>query len=387
MRRLIAEAENDGVHEFLKRLKALDYKVKFSQSGGENTVKVYTMHATKGLEYPVVILAGLDSPFHKSEKDELVYTDEFLAVPKSYDLKNKTYGDNLLVRASRIVERERQIAEEKNLLYVAMTRARYRLHMLFKSRENGSPDDANCFADFIDLNALSDYFTEADALPQAEARRALAARPDEELKKKILSLYRQPYPYAEETKLPVKSSATELLHAEEAEEQKSFSGKGFGVEEGVAYHAFLQHVRFGEDVARELDRMARSGELTQEQLALLDKKQLEKILSIPTLASLKGKTLRREQTFLLSLPAWEMNGGSVQDEIIYQGAIDLLVEDENGFTVIDYKYSGRSDASIRERYAVQIKLYRKAVARMMRVREESVRARIVNIALGREIEM
>ena len=71
--------------------------------------------------------------------------------------------------------------------------------------------------------------------------------------------------------------------------------------------------------------------------------------------------------------------------MIFQGAIDLLAESADGYEVIDYKYSLLSDEALIQKYGVQIRLYKKAVARVMRVREETIAGRIVNIALRREI--
>lgn len=389
VQRLIAEAGDDGVHEFLTRLKALDYRVDFCESGGENAVKVHTMHASKGLEYPIVILAGLDAPFHGAEKDELMWTERFLAVPKSYDAKKKTVSENLLRAASVIVDEKQRLEEEKNLLYVAMTRARCRLHMLFAGKECNPPAFAARFSDFLDLNAMEEYFVAGETLSPPRERKSLAAKPDAALKEKILSVFRKPYPFEEATLLKAKSSATALLKEEAAEERGNFTGagKGFSKEEGTAYHLFLQNVRFGCDAAAEKARMERDGILTPEQAALLRPERLESILSIPCLRSLENKRIYREQTFLVGLTAREAGVGAGDDEIIFQGAIDLLIEDESGFTVVDYKFSGKDDAALVKHYAVQIDLYKKAVARAMRVREESVRARIVNIAKGREIEL
>lgn len=385
VQRLIAEAADDSVHAFLMRLKALSYRVDYCESGGENAVKVHTMHASKGLEYPVVLLAGLDAPFHGADKDELMWTEEFFAAPKSYDLEKHTVSENMLRRASETAEEAKRLVEEKNLLYVAMTRAQYRLHMLFAGKEPAPPQFATRFSDFIDLNETADYFTEGGTLPPPERRSALAGKPDQELTERILSNFAVPYQYAAATAAPVKSSATALMREEESEETVRFAGKGFGKEEGIAYHLFLQNVQFGRGAEEEFARMQQAGILSEEQAALIDVAQLKKILAIPCLAALEGKRLLREQTFLVSLPACEMGVAACDDEMIFQGAIDLLVEDENGYTVIDYKYSGREEAEIVEKYAVQIKLYKKAVARTLRVREESVRARIVNIASGREI--
>ncbi len=385
VQRLIAEAADDSVHAFLARLKALSYRVDYCESGGENAVKVHTMHASKGLEYPIVILAGLDAPFHGADKDELMWTEEFGAAPKSYDCEKRTVSENMLRRASETAEEKKRLVEEKNLLYVAMTRAQFRLHMLFAGKEPAPPQFAGRFSDFIDLNDTAEYFIDGGILPPPARRNALAGKPDSALAEEIERNYAVPYPHAAATVLPVKSSATELMREEESEEFVPFAGKGFGKEEGIAYHLFLQNVRFGRGAEEEFERMKKEGILREEQAALLDVQQLKKILSIPCLAALAGKRLFREQTFLVNLTAREMGIADCDDEMIFQGAIDLLVEDENGYTVIDYKYSGRADAEIAKKYAVQIRLYKKAVARTLRVREESVRARIVNIASGREI--
>ena len=133
--------------------------------------------------------------------------------------------------------------------------------------------------------------------------------------------------------------------------------------------------------------MRREGLLPEEQAALLDEGELAAILAIPCLASLAGERVLREQTFLLRLPACEMTEGAPDDEVIFQGAIDLLVCRSDGYEVIDYKYSVLSDAELARKYAVQIRLYRKAVARVTGAEESAVRARIVNIARRREIAM
>ncbi|MDE6677388.1 MAG: PD-(D/E)XK nuclease family protein, partial [Clostridia bacterium] len=156
---------------------------------------------------------------------------------------------------------------------------------------------------------------------------------------------------------------------------------------GSGYPAFLVNVDFGADAGEELKRMKEKGLLGEELLALLDETKLKEILEISCLKALKGKRTYREQTFLVKLPASETFGGKAEDEIVFQGAIDLLAEDENGYTIIDYKFSSHDDERIRNDYAPQIKLYRKAVSRALKIDENTIRARIVNIALGREIEM
>lgn len=392
VRRLIAEAEGAGsVHAFLARLKAAEYRVDFSESGGENAVKVLTMHAAKGLEYPIVITVSMDCNFHGADRGDVMWTEKFLAAPKSYDMEKRVIYDTVLRRASAVYEERRELKEERNLLYVAMTRARCRLYMLFEEREHAlSPAYAKRFSDFIDFAACAEYFDgQADSeLPPVE-RKALAYLPDEELVKRILSVYRRPYAHEESVKLPAKSSATDLLRSERRlpSPKRASEGEGFTTQTGIAYHAFLQHVEFGKEADGELARMRERGLLSEEQIALLELSQLKAILEIPCLKNLAGKRVLREQTFLVSLRANEIWQTEATDEIVFQGAIDLICMDENGVTIIDYKYSSHDDERIATDYVAQIKLYKKAVARIMRIGEQSIAARIVNIAKGREIAM
>ena len=134
--------------------------------------------------------------------------------------------------------------------------------------------------------------------------------------------------------------------------------------------------------------MRAEGLLSEDRLALLDEEKLRRILALPSLreAAAGGRVLR-EQTFLLSLTAREAGIAGTDDPIVFQGAVDLLAETREGWLLLDYKFSSRSDDALRSGYAPQIALYKKAVAKAMRVSEDTVRARILNIAQCREIGM
>lgn len=386
VRRLIAEGEEKNAHEFLQRVKD---GIDFSESGGENAVKVLTMHASKGLEFPIVILVSMDTSFHGGEKEDVMWTEKFFAAPKSYDTENKISRETLVRRASSTYEARKEVGEERNLLYVAMTRAKVRLHLLFEGKQNAlSPEYARRFSDFFDFPACSDLWANSEKLPDAPSRTAYESKADE--KETLLSVYGAPYPFAASVPVPVKSSATDLLREEEHDLR--FAGGNASEnarEEGIAYHAFLQNVVFGRPAGEELARMKAEGVLPPELSALLREEKLKEILALPCIRELEGKRVYREQTFLFRLPAEEIGTWktTARDEVVFQGAIDLLCESEEGYLILDYKYSGKDDGALRERYAPQIALYKKAVARIMRVDESTVRARIVNIKLCREIGM
>ena len=53
--------------------------------------------------------------------------------------------------------------------------------------------------------------------------------------------------------------------------------------------------------------------------------------------------------------------------------------------MVDYKFSQLNDRALREKYAVQLSLYRRAVSKIMRVPEEEVGGYLVNLAFGRVV--
>ena len=79
----------------------------------------------------------------------------------------------------------------------------------------------------------------------------------------------------------------------------------------------------------------------------------------------------------------------IKPEIVENRTIifDLLCEDEEGYLILDYKYSSHDAARMKEDYAPQIDLYRKAVARIKGVNAETIRARLINILGLFEVKM
>ena len=122
------------VHAFLDRLRDLSYKIEYSENGGEDSVKVLTMHSSKGLEYPIVILDNLSASFRGVDRDEVYVEEKYGLASYAFDSKTMTKSSTLLRRLHEIREAESSIADDLNLYYVALTRAKYGLHMLFESR-------------------------------------------------------------------------------------------------------------------------------------------------------------------------------------------------------------------------------------------------------------
>lgn len=115
--------------------------------GGSDRIRVHTIHGAKGLQYPAVILpdlgapllAGMNDPlFGQSlgrEEDRYCFGISIRNPQRGYDPYRHPQYEML-----RRLDRYRQTAEEKRLLYVALTRARDRLVLIGK--KSGRPSYA-----------------------------------------------------------------------------------------------------------------------------------------------------------------------------------------------------------------------------------------------------
>lgn len=413
-----AAAEELCVRAFLNKLKDFDYKIEYSENGGEDSVKVLTMHASKGLEYPIVIVDNLSASFAGTDKDEVFAEEKYGLAPRSFDGEKMLKSNTLLRRLYEEKERESSLADALNLYYVALTRAKYGVHLLFEERTAMSdPKYARSFADLTDFSVWENYFVTDDIfdLPKQE-RMALAFRPDEELTGRVMQAFTWKYPFTGYEDLPVKSSATALLPGvkqrsidpEEREKVLEMQEEGeTNTEIGLAYHAFLENFDFSllydgngkavdkktlEETVRTLYNGKREGEY-----ALLSVEKLVEILSNPVFYSLRGRKLYKERQFLVSLPVKDtyalkedvspaLKDKADGEEMLFQGAIDLLAEGEEDVLLIDYKYSKGGAEYLRTHYKPQLDLYKKAVAKIMRIDPDRIKCRIVNIYHGFEVD-
>lgn len=94
----------------------------------EDVVRIMTIHKSKGLEFPVVIVGALDKPFNEQDLKEkyLLHKDYGIGV-KYIDPEKRIMYPTLAHHALKLTKRREMLAEEMRILYVALTRAREKL--------------------------------------------------------------------------------------------------------------------------------------------------------------------------------------------------------------------------------------------------------------------
>ncbi|WP_147943482.1 ATP-dependent DNA helicase [Microbispora sp. CSR-4] len=145
--RFAGDSEDPTLGAFLAYLKAAEseeFGLEAGRVGDSNTVKLMTVHASKGLEWPVVVVPGLSQL--TSQKGGLIRGSMFPATPvtnsrwtenprklpyplrgDSADLPELAGLDREALGAFDERCRDRDLMEERRLAYVAVTRAHYLL--------------------------------------------------------------------------------------------------------------------------------------------------------------------------------------------------------------------------------------------------------------------
>lgn len=122
-----------GLFNFIRYIRQLkeqdiDFGELSSVGENENVVRIYSIHKSKGLEYPIVFVAGLGKRFNLQDTRGDVLIHPELGIATDYvDYKKRIRIPTMRKQAVRNRKLRDSIGEELRILYVAMTRAKQKL--------------------------------------------------------------------------------------------------------------------------------------------------------------------------------------------------------------------------------------------------------------------
>ncbi|ORT99578.1 ATP-dependent nuclease, subunit A [Anaerovibrio sp. JC8] len=160
LRMLITRAQEfqntdyQGLFRFLRFIQRMtdmetDLSMARTLGEGEDVVRVMTIHKSKGLEFPVVVIADMCKSFNDMDLNNNVLIHKELGMGIRYvDPEYMTKYDTFARQAVRVKGKRELQAEELRVLYVAMTRAREKLIMVGRSK--GMANRAAKWCQYID---------------------------------------------------------------------------------------------------------------------------------------------------------------------------------------------------------------------------------------------
>lgn len=216
--------------EFLQKITESGSEITLSENGAAGSVRMMSMHASKGLEFPVVILAGLKSGFNQLDlRSPVLFDREFGIAPLSFDDENMLKSESLLRLLIKDAYKKRAVKEELCIFYVAATRAKNRTYFMVDESLAEEISEEGVLSASSQQKFLSRGMLPFSAIENREAEdvpaREIAFTEDDEvsaIKGEIRRALSFTYPEAAAVQAPVKRSVTEIT------KEAGLSAVGFG---------------------------------------------------------------------------------------------------------------------------------------------------------------
>ena len=433
---------NVGLTAFLRYIDKIISSDKSVESAsltttGEGAVTIMSIHHSKGLEFPVCILAGASRQYNKSD----LYDKLLLNTKLGFGLKR--HNEELLYQYQTIpysvIKNKSTVelmSENLRVLYVALTRAKEQFITFitcdsFSSkikRLAGYITDGQinpyvckritCDGDFLLLCALIHQdgislrnFAECDVkyfdtdfnldieitdeIKLEEKETVTQDIPaDQRIIDKIAGRLEYSYKRSELSALSSKLTASSLDEADRGFEYLTSSKPAFlndkkmtASQKGTAMHTFMQFCSYEnarDSLEGEIDRLQKNGFITQEQADCLDKSKLSKFFDSKFAKRMfDSDNIYREIKISSFVKASELYDTKYDDKVLIQGIADCVFEESGELVLVDYKTDKvENENELLDRYKKQISFYRLAVSKTL---EKPVKEAVLySFHLGKE---
>mgnify|MGYP004649450449 FL=1 len=392
------EASFKGLYNFINFID----KIKFNQEDlkaakiigeNENVVRIMTIHKSKGLEFPVVILAGVGKQFNFRDLNGKILLDQDLGMgPQYIDSDRYIEFKTLAKKALAIKEKNEAISEEMRILYVALTRAKEKLIIVGRQKDvNKKMSEKQKLLEIystIDDNKINPYLlqkykTYLDWLELIYLKEGVAntknlftvninkrektsvkienevediskkiiaesnKNNDEQEKEKIKEILNWQYKHQSIEGIPTKTSVSKLKEKREQEVQitqepkfinEEAKTKLTGAQKGTLIHLCLQKMKETEEYNLEkitelIEELKDKEIITEIEAQNIDKEKLLEYTNSQLWTELKqAKEIHKEHPFYINIKAsriYNQINKEDDEEILVQGVIDLFFIDKD----------------------------------------------------------
>lgn len=396
----------------------------------ENTdiVRIMTVHQSKGLEFPICILADMQHVFNERDNTEsvLISSSAGLGMKRRTEDGISVY-DTASRRAAVITSERMGRSEEMRVLYVALTRAKENLVMVTSvpnpekglakvAVECGIGERANPFA-VLRMNNFSDLvLTALMRHPAADELRKLSGvdvpifLPEKDrFKLKVVVSDSESFmtesaneqkiaakpvffdevcerldysdPRSVLSSVPAKRAASDgsergINREYFASSRPAFMSSGglTPAQRGTATHKFMQFSDYAAaraDIESELARLVDGGFLSEDEGKAVNVSAAKRFF-MSSLAEriFASDNVMREKKFAALFPAKffypELTGEAAEEKIVVQGIADCVFIEDGKLVIVDYKTDTGVDAeALLDRYSAQLGIYREALSQAL----------------------
>lgn len=418
------KGENVGLTAFIRYIDAVTeskFEVESADisAAGDDCVTLMSVHKSKGLEYPVIILAGAAGKYNYDDLKAAVLLNNNLGVGLKVNNEELLYRYNSIqYSAIRNKNKSELMSENLRVLYVAVTRAKEQFiayasykdvekhvgslsqKIIGKSVPSYAVKNVQCDGDLLLLSALLHkdgvslrQYSEKSILPlavsfpfdiqiadkytAAEEPVLVAAEADGQLVQAIAEKLSFTYQRSALSGFAAKRAASSLDEKEQSFRFFAKTKPAFltgdtltGAERGTAMHTFMEHcdiARAKADLDSEVTALTEAGLLSERQAASLNREKLHAFFD-STLAArmLQADTLYREMKISSFMPLNELEDTEFTEPVLVQGIADCVFEENGALVLVDYKTDNvHTEEELLALYQRQIAFYRNAVAKTL----------------------
>ena len=332
------EKNGNTIEDFLDYLNQIfdsTNDLKFNMNiTSSNSVKIMTIHKSKGLEFPICYFASFQSRFNIQElKEKILYDNKYgIILPKV----DEYYKDTIIKTLCKKNYKREEISEKIRLFYVALTRAKEKMIMVIPEEEvieeeltESIKESYNSFLSIvrsiyqtflpykkdINIRVTKDYLNNTK-------ERNLKVEKEHTLEVKEINIEKEEI---EETHYS-KSS----LHIPTKEEVEV-------MDFGTKVHEILELIDFN------------SYDLSNYKINKYVKEKINSFINSKFMKDKLNNKMYKEYEFIYE-----------EDNKISHGIIDLLIEKDNEMIIVDYKLKNIEDME----YDKQLNGYKKVIEKL-----------------------
>ena len=321
----------DYLDETLDR--GLDIKLSINKENS-NSVKIMTIHGSKGLEFPICYFSSLYKKFNIDElKNKFYFSLDYGIIIPYFD---KGPRNTILKILLKDKYKHEEISERLRLFYVALTRAREKIIMVTELKQslifkdNGVIDDG-CRGKYMSFNdILSSIYEYISSYVRDISLDDLKLTKDYNFSKKI-----QDFKNKINKKLKVREYSACRDKVKDVKFSKSMNKlinfkEKENIDLGLRMHKVFEYIDFKKP--------------DYSSLSSYEKDLVYNFLNLNIIK--KAKEIYKEYEFIYEDDGKEMHG-----------IIDLLILDDSGYSIVDYKLNDVTD----EAYLNQLYGYQKYI--------------------------
>lgn len=397
-------------------------------SENADIVRIMTVHQSKGLEFPICILADMQHAFNERDNTEsvLISSSAGLGMKRRTEDGISVY-DTASRRAAVITSERMGRSEEMRVLYVALTRAKENLVMVTSvpnpekglakvAVECGIGERANPFA-VLRMNNFSDLvLTALMRHPAADELRKLSGvdvpiflSEKDRFKLKVVVSDSESFmtesaneqkiaakpvffnevqarldysdPRSVLSSVPAKRAASDgsergINREYFASSRPAFMSSGglTPAQRGTATHKFMQFSDYSAaraGIESELARLVDGGFLSEDEGKAVNIGAAKRFFMSPLAERIfASDNVMREKKFAALFPAKffypELTGEAAEEKIVVQGIADCVFVEDGELVIVDYKTDTGVDAeALLDRYSAQLEIYREALSQAL----------------------